>query len=55
VVDGGVEFIVYDPNEPERPGVISFERDSRRFWATRIFDTKPGPIRAFRMYYSPLL
>lgn len=55
VVDGGVEFMVYDPNEPEQPGVISFERGRRRFWATRIFDTKPGPIRAFRMYYSPLL
>ena len=55
ITDGAVEFSVYDPNEPARPGVISFERQPRRFWATELFDTKPGPIRAFRMYYSPLL
>ncbi|MEK7363972.1 MAG: hypothetical protein AAB016_08365, partial [candidate division NC10 bacterium] len=55
ISDGAVEFSVYDPNEPGRPGVISFERQPRRFWATQLFDTKPGPIRAFRMYYSPLL
>jgi hypothetical protein len=55
ISDGAVEFSVYDPNEPARPGVISFQREPRRFWATRLFDTKPGPIRAFRMYYSPLL
>ena len=55
ITDGAVELSVYDPNEPARPGVISFERQPRRFWATQLFDTKPGPIRAFRMYYSPLL
>ena len=36
-----LEFIVYDPNEPEEPG--------------RVADTEPGTIRAFRMYYSPFL
>lgn len=55
VTDGAVEFSVYDPNEPARPSVISFQREPRRFWATQLFDTKPGPIRAFRMNYSPLL
>jgi hypothetical protein len=55
VGEGTVDFVVYDPNEPGQPGVISFQRDRRRFWATRLFDTQPGPIRAFRMYYSPLL
>ena len=55
ITDDAVEFSVYDPNEPARPGVISFQREPLRFWATRLFDTKPGPIRAFRMYYSPLL
>jgi hypothetical protein len=24
----------------------------RRFYATRVFDTEPGVIRVFRMYYS---
>lgn len=55
VTDGAVEFSVYDPNDPGRPGVISFQRESRRFWATRLFDTRPGWIRVFRMHYSPLL
>jgi hypothetical protein len=56
VVDGqAVEFIAYDPNDPREPDVIRFEPGERRFWATRIFDTSVGPIRAFRMYYSPLI
>ncbi len=55
ITDGAVEFSVYDPNEPAWPGVISFQREPRRFWASQLFDTKPGPIRAFRMNYSPLL
>jgi len=50
-----VEFTVYDPNDPGRSGVITFQRTPRQFWATQLFDTQPGPIRAFRMYYSPLL
>jgi hypothetical protein len=48
----GVEFVVWDPNEPSAPGTLTFERGARRFWATRIYDTEPGPIRAFRMYHS---
>ena len=55
-VDGrAVEFIVYDPNDPASPGVIRFDAEERRFWSTRVWDTSVGPIRAFRMYYSPLL
>jgi hypothetical protein len=50
-----VDFIVYDPNDPYVPGRITFDRDHRRFVATHLFDTHPGAIRAFRMYYSPLL
>jgi hypothetical protein len=51
----GVEFELWDPNDPRRPGVMTFETDTGRFAATRIFDTEPGPIRAFRMSYSWLL
>lgn len=54
-VTRGIEFAVWDPNDPESPGLIHFDREERRFWATRIYDTEPGPIRAFRMYFSPLL
>jgi hypothetical protein len=53
--NGTVEFVVYDPNDPQAPGLISFDRVERRFVATRLYDTTPGAIRAFRMYYWPLL
>ena len=50
-----IDFSVYDPNDPAAPGTIRFDVPGRRFWATRLYDAKVGPIRAFRMYYSPLL
>jgi len=50
-----LEFIVYDPNEPQAPGWVAFDRADRRFFASGVYDTEPGAIRAFRMYYSPLL
>ena len=53
--NGSVEFLVYDPNDPYVPGVITFDPAERRFVATHLFDTTPGAIRAFRMYYWPLL
>jgi hypothetical protein len=50
-----IEFLVYDPNEPAVPGTIRFDARARRFWSERLYNTSVGPIRAFRMYYSPLL
>ena len=52
---GDVDFVVYDPNDPYVPGIITFDHAGRRFVATRLFDTEVGGIRAFRMYYGPLL
>jgi hypothetical protein len=52
---GDVDFVVYDPNDPYAPGIVTFSRTRQRFLATRLFDTHPGAIRAFRMYYGPLL
>jgi hypothetical protein len=52
---GDVDFVVYDPNDPYAPGIVTFNRTDQRFFATRLFDTNPGVIRAFRMYYGPLL
>ncbi len=52
---GDVEFVVYDPNDPYAPGVITWSAAQRHFVAARLFDTEPGAIRAFRMYYGPLL
>lgn len=53
--EGDVEFLVYDPNDPYVPGVITFDRAARQFVATRLFDTEVGGIRAYWMYYGPLL
>jgi hypothetical protein len=51
----GVEFSVWDPNDPAAAGLMRFDAGPGRFWATRLYDTEPGVIRAFRMYYSWLL
>ncbi len=51
----GVEFVVWDPNDPAEPGIMTFDSAASRFRASRIYDTEPGLIRAFRMYYSWLL
>jgi len=48
-------FDVWDPNDPDGPGKVTFDHEQRRFWATDVYDTRPGPIRVFRMYYSRLL
>ena len=51
-VPAGVELEVSDPNDPASAGLITFDRARRRFEATRVYDTEPGVIRVFRMYYS---
>jgi hypothetical protein len=51
----GVEFLVWDPNDPGKPGTVTFDTTISRFNATYLYDTEPGPIRAFRMYYSWVL
>jgi hypothetical protein len=51
----GVELAIWDPNEPARPGTITFDSTRGEFWATRVYATRPGAIRVFRMYYSALL
>jgi hypothetical protein len=51
----GIAFLVWDPNDPAGPGRVTFDRQRSRFVATRLQDVEPGPIRVFRMYYSPWL
>jgi len=46
---------VWDPNDPARPGTITWDGRAHRFQATDVYDTRPGPIRVFRMSYSPWL
>jgi hypothetical protein len=48
----GLELSVWDPNDPSSPGTVTFEAAHERFWATSMYDTEPGTIRVFRMYYS---
>ena len=54
-VNGGVELSVWDPNDPDSPGVVTFDEQRERFVATRVYETHVGVIRVFRMYYSWLL
>ncbi len=51
----GIDFSVWDPNDPGAPGVLTWRREAGHFWATRLYDTEPGDIRVFRMAYSRLL
>jgi hypothetical protein len=48
-----VEFIVYDPNDPEAPGVVRFDRRDGRFHAAPLRGVDVPGFRAFRQYYSP--
>jgi hypothetical protein len=50
-----IDFSIYDPNDRASPGTIRFDVRTRQFWATDLYDHGVGPIRAFRMYYSPWL
>jgi len=50
-----LDFTVWDPNEPESPGTVTFDRKAQGFWATNVYATRPGPIRVFRMYHTPWL
>jgi hypothetical protein len=50
-----LDFTIWDPNEPEAPGRLTFDRIAQTFWASAIYATRPGAIRVFRMYYAPWL
>jgi len=51
----GIEFTVWDPNDPSTPNRLTFDRQQHRFVATNLYATEPDIIRVFRMYYSPWL
>ncbi|HEX2437899.1 MAG TPA: hypothetical protein VHT71_06275 [Methylomirabilota bacterium] len=48
----GIDLTVWDPNDPSQPGTVTFERERGRFFASHLYDTELGPIRAFRMHSS---
>jgi hypothetical protein len=49
-----VDFIVFDPNDPQRPGVIQFDRRAQRFRPAPLCGVTVPQFRAFRQYRSPL-
>ena len=49
-----VDFTVFDPNDPQRPGVIRFERRTGRFRPVSLCRVTVPRLRAFRQYRSPL-
>src|SRR2546422_605886 len=51
----GAELTVWDPNDLSGPGTVVFDARADRFVAAHVYETRPGPIRVFRMYYSGLL
>jgi hypothetical protein len=52
--EDSLEFVVYDPNGPHTPGVVSFDRRTVRFRPTPLIGVSVPYFRAFRMYHSPV-
>jgi hypothetical protein len=52
---GVVEFLAYDPNDPDNPLSLHFDPVSRAFWIEAVPYGPAGRIRAFRLFGSPLL
>ena len=51
---GVVDFAVFDPNDPSRPGVARFDPEVRRFRPAPLCGVAVPHFRAFRQYCSPL-
>jgi hypothetical protein len=50
-----VEFLAYDPNDPDNPLALTFQPATRGFWVETLPYSPPGRVRAFRLFASPLL
>lgn len=49
-----VDFTVFDPNDPSRPGVVRFDPRIRRFRPAPLCGVAVSHFRVFRQYRSPL-
>src|SRR5258705_6757320 len=49
-----VDFAVFDPNDPHRPGVVRFDCRAQRFRPAPLCGVAVPQFRAFRQYCSPL-
>ncbi len=52
---GVVEFLAYDPNDPDNSLSLHFDPASRAFWIEAVPYGPAGRIRAFRLFGSALL
>jgi hypothetical protein len=49
---GRVEFAAYDPNDPERPATISFDRAARQFYLPANAYWAGGPLNVIQIFTS---
>ena len=49
-----VDFVVFDPNDPQGPGVVRFDCRAQRFRPAPLCGVAVPQFRAFRQYCSPL-
>jgi hypothetical protein len=50
-----VELSVYDPNDPNAPGVIRYDLRDCRFRPAPLYGVGVPHFRVFRQYCSPLI
>ncbi len=50
--DQGIEFAIYDPNKPERPGKLTFDRASRTFLFPANDYFSGGRVDVYQIYHS---
>jgi hypothetical protein len=48
-----VDVVVYDPNDPDAPGIVRFDPRDERFHTAPLCGVSVPYFRAFRQYYSP--
>ena len=52
--EDAVDFLVFDPNDPGKPGTLRFDRRGRRFHPAPLHGVDVPWLRAFRMHTSPI-
>jgi hypothetical protein len=53
LADGNIDFIVYDPNDVQKPRRLTYERATRSFYLGKTQYYGGGRVNVFRAYLSP--